>query len=88
MSAQLARYMLSSWQNVSLHAHPGAHIPWTCPTCRQPLRPSTEHILVCEQGHTSLRAKEGYVHLLPSGRKPSLHGAGDSEVMVRRPLVA
>ena len=39
-------------------------------------------MLQCPAGHTILRAKEGYLHLLPSGRKRALQPAGDSEAMV------
>ena len=58
-------------------------IVYRCPTCTQPLREKDGGMLVCESGHTVLCAKEGYVHLRPSGRKAAANSAGDSPEMVR-----
>ena len=59
-------------------------ILYRCPTCAESLRVLDKHTLKCDNGHTSLRAKEGYVHLLPSGRKAPVNAAGDSPEMVSR----
>lgn len=57
-------------------------IAYRCPTCSQPLIDKDRSTLMCENGHTSLRAKEGYVHLHPSGRKAAVNAAGDAAEMV------
>ena len=57
-------------------------IAYRCPTCSQPLIDIDRSTLMCENGHTSLRAKEGYVHLHPSGRKAAVNAAGDAAEMV------
>ena len=59
-----------------------AGIAYRCPTCSQPLREAGKDTLTCDTGHTILRAKEGYVHLRPSGRKAAVNAAGDSPEMV------
>lgn len=59
-----------------------ARIAYRCPTCSQPLRESDQGTLICDAGHTVLRAKEGHVHLRPSGRKVAINAAGDSPEMV------
>ena len=58
------------------------NIMYRCPTCLQPLREKDKSMLECGSGHTILRAKEGYIHLLPSGRKAAVNAAGDSLEMV------
>ena len=58
-------------------------IAYRCLTCTQPLREMNKNTLVCDNGHTTLRAKEGYVHLRPSGRKAAANAPGDSSDMVR-----
>ena len=60
----------------------GNGIAYRCPTCSQLLTDKDRNTLVCENGHTSLRAKEGYVHLHPSGRKAAVNAAGDAAEMV------
>ena len=60
----------------------GNGIAYRCPTCSQPLTDKDRNTLVCENGHTSLRAKEGHVHLHPSGRKAAVNAAGDAAEMV------
>lgn len=55
---------------------------WTCPHCRLELLASPEGAsLVCANGHTFDRAREGYVHLLPANRKRSAE-PGDNPQMV------
>ena len=68
--------------------HSSSHnVPYRCPTCAEALHVLDKHTLKCDNGHTSLRAREGYVHLLPSGRKAPVNAAGDSPEMVSRALI-
>lgn len=55
---------------------------WACPHCRLALLASPHGAsLVCANGHTFDRAREGYVHLLPANRKRSPE-PGDNPQMV------
>ncbi len=56
-------------------------VRFRCPHCREPLEPAPGG-LACSSGHHFDRAAEGYVNLLPSGRKAS-RPAGDSAEMLR-----
>lgn len=51
-----------------------------CPVCKKPLS-SSENSLVCENNHCFDKAKEGYVHLLPSNKMHS-RVPGDTKEMV------
>lgn len=54
---------------------------WSCPKCERELR-LAENTWMCDNGHAYDRAKEGYVNLLPSGKK--LAGTvGDSRAMLQ-----
>lgn len=55
---------------------------WACPYCRLALRDNASRSsLVCDNGHSFDRAREGYVNLLPPNRRSS-RAPGDSPEMV------
>ena len=55
---------------------------WACPHCQLALLASPHGAsLVCANGHTFDRAREGYVHLLPANRKRSPE-PGDNPQMI------
>ena len=56
--------------------------PFACPVCALPLLPVPGGC-VCEHGHRFDRAAKGYLNLLPAGRKPSAHIAGDDRVLLQ-----
>ena len=60
----------------------GGGVAYRCPTCSQPLRECDQGTLICDDGHTILRAREGHVHLRLSGRKAAVNAPGDSPEMV------
>ncbi|HEX5615613.1 MAG TPA: methyltransferase domain-containing protein [Acidimicrobiia bacterium] len=55
-------------------------VTFRCPHCHEPLLDDDAGV-VCAQGHRFDRAREGYLHLVPSGRHRS-RPAGDDEQMV------
>lgn len=88
---ELKGVRLCPWKSLSASkafdcsSHNSSHnVAYRCPTCAEALRVLDKHTLKCDSGHTTLRAKEGYVHLLPSGRKAPVNAAGDSSEMVSR----
>ncbi len=48
-----------------------------CPHCGEPFGPTPTGV-TCSNGHSFDRAREGYLHLLPSGRLPKSSTPGDT----------
>lgn len=58
---------------------------WSCPHCRQVLQQTPGgKTLVCENGHSFDRAREGYVNLLPANRKRSREPGDDPRMIDAR----
>lgn len=55
--------------------------PWRCPVCRHPLARPDPSRWACAAGHSFDVARDGYVNLLPTGRRRG-RVAGDSAEMV------
>lgn len=56
---------------------------WICPKCQQPLS-SDSGALACANGHNYDLAKEGYVNLLPSGKKLAATVGDSASMLVAR----
>ena len=59
---------------------------WKCPNCQSLLKPkaATPQVMVCAQGHTFDRAKEGYLNLLLANEKKSKIPGDAPEMMQAR----
>lgn len=63
--------------------------PLRCPVCTHALSPVDEKSVACDQRHSFDFAKEGYLHLLPSGHgKGKLEGDSKEMLLARRRFFA